>query len=130
VLAALLICDGAVGGALLGFLFFHGGAKTPHQQKGDCVAPLFEIGDVLPDMGLTDTVGAPIDVQSLCKGQGCLLILTTDGCQACITLLNRWDLELNQVLDSQLPVYVLTFPRFCGQLVKTWCQSLELDRAV
>jgi type I restriction enzyme S subunit len=24
----------------------------------------------------------------------------------------------------------LTFPRFRGQLVKTWCQSLELDRAV
>jgi hypothetical protein len=24
----------------------------------------------------------------------------------------------------------VTFPRFCGQLVKTWCQSLELDRAV
>jgi hypothetical protein len=35
-------------------------------------------------------------------------------------------------IDS-IPVFVLdtlTFPRFCGQLVKTWCQSLELDRAV
>jgi RHS repeat-associated protein len=38
----------------------------------------------------------------------------------------RWD----KMPSVGFYVYAVTFPRFRGQLVKTWCQSLELDRAV
>lgn len=56
------------------------------------------------------------------NGHGKMIVLTT-------AMLGKSYIQVFDLVTST-QLLNLTLPRFCGQLVKQWCQSFELDRAV